>query len=212
MDNASPCQRTINMKRQPHLITTLIFCSMPIYSLSADNTLSPAALRELAAVHSGYYDELDLALFDTLESGFTESSQVFKSKNTVRLGNLDVSAKIVVPAAVDSEEERSLFHTGQEPVRIMLDYALVSCRHGCTVGLLNLADNTLLTYSASHRMVRTKRGQKRTLRRTASMVLIEGDQAREAVKQLGHGGPMKLFLTTAIYGPAEFQFEIPAGT
>ncbi len=57
---------------------------------------SPAQ-NDAIARHFDYYDELDLKRYESLEAEFGGSSRVFSSVNTVRFGQLEVRAKLVVP-------------------------------------------------------------------------------------------------------------------
>ncbi len=178
--------------------------------------LSPEVLRHAAALQSGYYEELDVAVYENLEAEFGDSARVFASTNVVRFGNLEVRAKLVVPRSDEPRSTGFMASDDPQPVRVMLDYALVSCGNGCVISILSDRKGTPATYKAKHEAQERKRKTPagggtgfavRRRDRTASMVVIEGKQAREVIHMINGSRTAHVFLTTAVHGAAHFEFN-----
>jgi hypothetical protein len=190
----------------------------PVAAQSPGGQVPADALREAAALQSGYYDELDLPVYRSLEKQFGASNRVIASTNAVRFGNLEVRAKLVLPLSVAPRSNKLMASSAPEPVRVMLDYALVSCGSGCSVSILTDRGGTPALYKAQHEATTKRRGSPggggtviRTRDRTASMVVIEGKQARKAIQQLNDSRTAHVFLTTAVHGGAHFEFDTTSG-
>ena len=167
---------------------------------------------EMLAMQFDYYDELDLKRYASLEREFGVSNRVFESVKPVRFGQLDVRAKLIIPRS-DAPVKRR-FHLGSEPepVRVMLDYALVSCRNGCEVGVLTEPGATASQFKASHDSTDTfTRSPYAARNTTRSMVLIEGKRARLAIRQLNGSQRAHIALVTAVHGAANFEFDTSSG-
>ena len=206
-------------------------CAIPLASLMAiagdEVAPDPASrmLSEATARQFRYYDELGLDFYQDLETAFGGSSRVIASTNVVRFGNLQVRAKLVVPRSDAPIETGFLASSDPEPVRIMLDYALVSCGNGCSIGILTDQAGSLAQYKANHATTETgsprirsmtsgfaSRSRGNRAERHASMVLIEGKHARKAIQQLNGSQTAHIFLVTAVHGAADFQFDTSLGT
>lgn len=195
---------------------------VPVMTTNAEPTstdLDPRVLQEVAARQYRYYDELDLARYENLNVEFGDSSRIIISSNAVRFGNLEVTAKLVVPRSDAPHSTGFLYSSAPEPVRVVLDYALVSCGSGCSVGIITDTDRTPMQYKARHETTKEKRTTRAPAQanynfhseRTASMVLIEGKHARKAIKQLNGSSVAHVFLVTAIHGAAHFEFDTGRG-
>lgn len=177
-------------------------------------------LNDSVARQFNYYDELDLEQFGALESKFGATSRVISSLNAVQFGRLEVRAKLVVPRS-DEPRARGVFVSNDpEPVRVMLDYALVSCGNGCKVGVLTEGDERARQYHAAHERIKAKSQTRAPLAankhvrrsdRVASMVVIDGDRAREAIQQINSSQRIHVFLQAAVHGFADFEFDTSAG-
>ena len=211
-----------------HIRWLAVACVIPLTSLMAvandEVAPDPASkmLSEATARQFRYYDELDLELYQDLEMAFGDSSRIIASTNVVRFGNLQVRAKLVVPRSDAPIEDGFLASSDPEPVRIMLDYALVSCGNGCSIGILTDQAASLAQYKASHATTGTDSFRMRSTgfasrprgdraERHASMILIEGKHARKAIHQLNSSRTAHIFLVTAVHGAADFQFDTSAG-
>jgi len=160
---------------------------------------SPAQ-NDAIAQHFDYYDELDLKRYESLEAEFGGSSRVFSSVNTVRFGQLEVRAKLVVPRS-DAVVPSGFFKVSYPaPVRVMLDYALVSCRKGCKVVVLTEPGATTRRYGAGHDS------------QSRSMVLINEGQRGLAIQQLNGSRRAHIVLSAAAQGVAEFEFDTSVGS
>ncbi len=160
---------------------------------------SPAQ-NDLIARHFNYYDELDLKRYDSLETEFGSCCRVFASLNAVRFGQLEVRAKLVVPRSDAPVSGGFLQFSHPAPVRVMLDYALVSCRTGCEVNVQTDPGATTDQYHAKHNSG------------SRSMVLIRDKETSEAIRQLNGSERARIVLAAAAQGVAEFEFDTSAGS
>jgi len=160
---------------------------------------SPAQ-NVMIAKHLNYYDELDLKRYESLEAEFGGSSRVFSSVNAVRFGQLEVHAKLVVPRSDAVLPGGFLQRSYPAPVRIMLDYALVSCRTGCEVEVLTEPDATTRQHSAFHDS------------QSRSMIVIKAKQAGLAIRQLNGSQRAHIVLAAAAQGVADFEFDTSVGS
>jgi hypothetical protein len=185
--------------------------------MSSETSVPAEVLREAAALQSGYYDELDLDLYRNLDSLFGESCRVVASGNFMRFGNIEVRAKLIVPRSDAAIDTGFLASSAPEPVRLMLDYALVSCANGCEISIVTDSGGPGVLYEARHEATESRRrraaggavagGRVAVRERTASMIVIEGKQARAAIRQINSSRSAHVFLTTAVHGAAQFQFD-----
>ena len=186
-------------------------------AMSSEPSVSGDVLREAAALQSGYYDELDLPVYRDLEGTFGDTCRVLPSTNIVRFGNIEVRAKLVVPRSDAAVDTGFLASKAPEPVRLMLDYALVSCANGCEISVVTDAGGRGALYEARHQAtgeVQRRRpsggavsGRLVAHGRTASMIVIEDKQARAAIQQINASRSVHVFLTTAVHGAAHFEFD-----
>jgi hypothetical protein len=169
--------------------------------------------NDVVARQFDYYDELDLKRYETLETEFGTSSRVFASVNAVRFGQLEVRAKLVVPRS-DAPMSTGFFSSDSpEPIRIMLDYALVSCRHSCEVGVLTDPGPTRRQYKAWHDSSgTTDKSAYAASMSTTSMILIKGKPARLAIGQLNGSQRAHIVLIAAAHGVADFEFDTSVGS
>ena len=214
-----------------HIRWLAAVCAIPLASLIAiagDEVAPDPATRmlsEATAQQFRYYEELDVDFYQDLETAFGDSNRVIASTNVVRFGNLQVRAKLVLPRSDAPIESGFLASSDPEPVRIMLDYALVSCGSGCSIGILTDQAGSLAQYKANHAYTATKpkfrmtnsagfgsKSRRNDSERRASMIVIEGKYARKAIHQLNGSQTAHIFLVTAVHGAADFQFDTSLGT
>jgi hypothetical protein len=128
---------------------------------------------------------------------------------------------LIVPRSDAPIDAGFLDGSEPEPVRLMLDYALVSCRGGCEISVVSDAGVVGVLYEARHKTTESElnrpvggpAGAHRMRRsRTASMIVIEGKQARTAIQQINASRSVHVFLTTAVHGAASFQFDTSSDT
>ena len=199
-----------------------VVAALQAIAVSSEPLLSDEVLREAAALQSGYYDELDLPLYRDLEQSFGDTCRVIPSASVVRFGNIEVRAKLIVPRSDVAIDTGFLASSAPEPVRLMLDYALVSCANGCEISIVTDADGRGALYKARHEATEVRRrrpaggtsagGRVAVRERTASMIVIDGKQARAAIQQINASRSVHIFLTTAVHGAARFQFHTSSNT
>jgi len=154
-----------------------------------------SAKNDLIASHFDYYDELDLKRYESLEQEFGDSSRVFSSLNAVRFGQLEVRAKLVVPRSDADVPGGFLRLSHPAPVRVMLDYALISCRTGCEIGVQT--DPGAITHKLPARHDS----------RSRSMVETKYKDSGEAIRQLNASQRAHIVFAAAAQGVAEFEFD-----
>lgn len=159
-----------------------------------------AGRNDLIARHFNYYDELDVKRYESLEAEFGDSSRVFPSLNAVRFGQLEVRAKLVVPRSDAVVPGGFLKFSHPAPVRVMLDYALVSCRTGCELPIQTDPGATTHQYPARHDS------------KSRSMVLIKDSETGQAIRQLNGSQRARIVLAAAAQGVAEFEFDTSVGS
>jgi hypothetical protein len=169
------------------------------------------AQNDVIARHFDYYDELDLKRYESLEAEFGASSRVFSSVNAVRFGQLEVRARLVVPRSDAKVPSGFLQPSYPASVRVMLDYALVSCRNDCKVEVLTEPDGTKGQYVASHDSP-VHKSTYAARSPTRSMVVIKGKQAGLAIRQLNGSHRAHIVLTAAAQGVADFEFDTSVGS
>jgi hypothetical protein len=126
-------------------------------TMSSETSVPAEILREAAALQSGYYEELNLDLYRNLDALFGESSRVIVSGNFMRFGNIEVRAKLIVPRSDAAIGTGFLASGAPEPVRLMLDYALVSCAHGCEISIVTDSGGPGVLYEARHEATEIRR-------------------------------------------------------
>lgn len=156
--------------------------------------------NDLVARHFNYYDELDLERYESLEQEFGDSNRVFSSLNVVRFGQLEIRAKLVVPRSDADVPGGFLRLSHPAPVRVMLDYALISCRKGCEIVVQTDPGATTHRYPARHDS------------ESRSMILIRDKETGQAIRQLNASARARIVLAAAAQGVAEFEFDTSAGS
>lgn len=175
------------------------------------------SLSLAAAMQSGYFDELDLEMYESLEERYGTGSRVIRSENVVRVGELAITAKLVVPRSTAPAASGFLAGNDPLPVRLMLDYALVSCASGCRVSLVSDVSGVPKIFEARHHYMESGGARRRPVGnaapykpsdRVASMILIEGKAAKRAIEQISASRRVDVFLTAAVHGSMRFTFAI----
>lgn len=202
------------LRRMLAILGTAIVPTVTLVAASTNDLDGASRMKnEMIARQFDYFDELDLKRHESLEAEFGASCRVLSSTNAVRFGPLEVRVKLVLPRS-DAPRKTGLFASNDpERVRVMLDYALVSCRNGCEVGVLTEPGATTRQYKANHDWVgsfgKSPYAAKAT---TRSMAVIEGKQARLAIQQLNGSRQAHIVVITAVHGVADFEFDTSAGS
>jgi hypothetical protein len=199
----------MSMRRMLAVLVWLIAVPLVAGKPDVANGDTPAQ-NDVLARHFDYYDELDLKRYETLEAEFGATSRVFSSVNAVHFGQLEVRAKLVVPRSDAEVPGGFLEFSYPAPVRVMLDYALVSCRSGCRVEVLTEPGAVTDQYKAVHDSP-AHRSTYAARNTTSSMVVIKGNQAGQAIRQLNGSQRARVVLKAAVHGVASFEFDTSVG-
>ena len=186
-------------RRMLQTLVGLVAASLLVATTDAADGKSPAQ-NDLIASHFNYYDELDLKRYESLEAEFGDSCRVFSSLNAVRFGQLEVRAKLIVPRSDADAPGGFLRLSHPAPVRVMFDYALVSCRKGCEMVVQTDPGATTHKYPARHDS------------ESRSMVLTKDKETAQAIRQLNASQRARIVLAAAAHGVAEFEFDTSVGS
>ena len=176
----------------------LVAASLLVTTTDAADGKSPAQNDRSPATH--LFRQPDLKRYESLEAEFGDSCRVFSDLNAVRFGQLEVRAKLIVPRSDADAPGGFLRLSHPAPVRVMFDYALVSCRKGCEMVVQTDPGATTHKYPARHDS------------ESRSMVLTKDKETAQAIRQLNASQRARIVLAAAAHGVAEFEFDTSVGS